>query len=128
MFNSEVKWLVEDTWETVPNDKRLGRDRQILVLSEDTAHASICHVASVPADAPQAIHDREMSNARLIASTPDMLAALLQAKEALETSYDVTQVDSETAIAALKSVCAAIAKAGIDPDLCRESPDCPDHA
>lgn len=73
------EWFVSDAWEDRPQDRGLGKDRNIFVLDKDLSVASVCHVACIPADTEPEVHERALRDARLIAAAPGMLVRLEQA-------------------------------------------------
>jgi hypothetical protein len=76
MAHTPGPWHVIDSYRDASESYKQTHPRDILILAEDPGVASIAEVASIPPSSPQAIHDRELANARVMAAAPDLLAVV----------------------------------------------------
>lgn len=105
-------WMVSDQWEQRPNDKALGKDRNIFVLDADLSVASICHVACVPVSSPLDVHEKALRDARLIAAAPDLLQRLKEIKVCLQVALMSFPLDiAKEGMEVVREAEAAITKA-----------------
>lgn len=68
-------WHVIDSYRGATENYKRTHPRDLLIDSYRGA-TSICDVASIPTTSPQAIHDRELANANVLAAAPDLLRAV----------------------------------------------------